>query len=510
MLDDKQYPFLVITTSETYPRINILRNKKDSKDLYFERQSYVKPLKKSMKQLRKIFPICDCYKPIVPNKKKRPCLNYDLKLCPAPCIGKISQDLYKQNVANLVSFLKGEAQDILDSWNKSMIVASENLEFEKAALLRNQIKALKNLTQEKTEEFENVMDVVGYKESKNSVALVILNILNGNVIQKHEYYYKDENLLTLDEILLSGLKEHYIDHDYYPQTILVPKVIIDIEILFEWLNERSHKNITFQVLSHISENKWIKIAQLEAKKLLERNYSEDSEVSNDYEFIMKEIQNIFMINTNVSLIECIDISTLQGTHTVGSIVSFKNGKPFKELYRRYKVQLKEVPNDVGSMKEVLTRHFLRKSKDNLPLPDLLLIDGGKTQLSAVKEVFKKLNLSIPYAGIAKKQEELVFPDKENSLLLEFNSPVLMLFVALRNEAHRFAITYNRKLREKSTIESELDKIPGIGKKRQISLMNHFKSIERIKGASKSELGLVKGLTKTNIEAIYNHFNEKSN
>ena len=510
LLDDKQYPFLVITTSETYPRINILRNKKDSKDLYFERQTYVKPLKKSLKQLRKIFPICDCYKPIIPNKKKRPCLNYDLKLCPAPCIAKISKDEYNQNVDNLVSFLKGETDEIIDTWKNSMKIASENLEFEKAALLRNQIKALKNLTQEKSEDLENVIDAVGYKESRKSISLVILNIINGAVVQKHEYYYKDENFLTLDEILLSGLKEHYLEHDYFPQTILVPKVIIDIEILFEWLNETSHRNLSVQVLSNISENKWIKLAQSEASKLLERNFSEsDNEVNGNYKFVMSEIQNIFNTPSPISLIECIDISTLQGTHTVGSIVAFKNGVPYKELYRKYKVQLMDVPNDVGSMIEVLTRHFLRKSKDNLPLPDLLLIDGGKTQLSGVKEVFKKLNLKIPYVGIAKKQEELIFPDKDESLLLELNSPVLMLFVALRNEAHRFAITFNRKLREKSAIVSELDKIPGIGIKRRVNLLNHFKSIEKIKKASKEELGSVKGLTKSNVDAIYAYFNEKS-
>lgn len=507
LLDDKQYPFLVITTSEKFPRINILRNKKDNKDLYFERQSYVKPLKKSLKQLRKIFPICDCYKQIVPNKKKRPCLNYDLKLCPAPCIGKISEEDYKSNVKALISFLNGETNEILNSWNKAMIKAADNLEYEKAALLRNQINALKNLTQEKNEELDNVMDVVGYKESNKKLSLVILNVLNGNVIQKHEYFYKEENFLSLDEILLTGLKEHYMEHNYFPQTVLLPKAITDMEILFEWINDKAQKNLSFQILSNISENKWIKLAQLEAKKLLERNYSVKNDSSENYLHIMNEIQDIFEVKEKISLIECIDISTLQGTHTVGSIVAFKDGEPYKNLYRRYKVHLNDTPNDVGSMKEVLTRHFLRKTKDHLPFPDLLLIDGGRVQVLAVKEVFKNLNLSLPYVGIAKKQEELIFPNREESLLLDFTSPVLKLFVALRNEAHRFAITYNRKLREKSSIESELDKIPGIGKKKKINLLNYFKSIDKIKTASKSELKMVKGLTKTNIDSIYSHFNE---
>ena len=506
LLDDKQYPFLVITTSEKYPRINILRNKKENKDLYFERQSYVKPLKKSLKQLRKIFPICDCYKPIIPNKKKRPCLNYDLKLCTAPCIGKIKEKDYKQNVENLISFLNGDAAEILESWSHSMINASENMEYEKAALLRNQINALKNLTQERNEELENAIDVVGYKESNKSLSLVILNVINGAIVQKHEYYYKDENYLTLDEILLTGLKEHYIEHKYFPQTVLLPKVIIDVEILFEWMNDVSHKNLSFQVLSNISENKWIKIAQSEATKLLERNYSENDETEEKYKFVMSEIQDIFKTKDPINLIECIDISTLQGTHTVGSIVAFKNGNPYKTLYRRYKVKLKEVPNDVGSMKEVLTRHFIRKNKDNLPFPDLLLIDGGKTQLSAVKEVFNNLDLTIPFVGIAKKQEELIFPDRESSLLLDLNSQVLILFVALRNEAHRFAITYNRKLREKSTLESELDHISGIGKKKQSLLLIHFKTIDRIRKATKHELQEIKGLTKKNIDSIYDYFN----
>ena len=506
LLDDKQYPFLVITTSEKFPRINILRNKKESEDLYFERQTYVKPLKKSIKQLRKIFPICDCYKPVVPNKKKRPCLNYDLKLCPAPCIGKITEVDYKKNVQDLISFLNGETNEILEAWKNSMKVSSDNLEFEKAGLLRNQIKALQNLTLEKNEELENSIDAIGFKESSKSLALVILNIVNGVVIQKHEYYYKEENFLSLDEILLTGLKEHYIEHNYYPLTVLLPKVVVDIEILFEWLNDNSNHPVSFQVLSNISENKLIKLASIEASKLLERNYLESEDEDNKYLDIMREIQKIFTVTNEIKLIECIDISTLQGQSTVGSIVAFKNGLPYKNLYRRYKVTLKDVPNDVGSMKEVLTRHFLRKEKDKLPFPDLLLVDGGKAQLSAVKTVFKNLNLSIPYIGIAKKQEELIVPFQEESILLDLTSPVLMLFVALRNEAHRFAITYNRKLREKKSFESELDNIPGIGMKKKMDLMRHFKSIENIKKATKSDLSTVKGLTQKNIDSIYNFFN----
>ena len=506
LLDDKQYPFLVITTSEKFPRINILRNKKESEDLYFERQTYVKPLKKSIKQLRKIFPICDCYKPVVPNKKKRPCLNYDLKLCPAPCIGKITETEYKKNVQDLISFLNGETNEILEAWKNSMKLSSDNLEFEKAGLLRNQIKALQNLTLEKNEELENSIDVIGFKESSKSLALVILNIINGVVIQKHEYYYKEENFLSLDEILLTGLKEHYIEHNYYPLTVLLPKVVVDIEILFEWLNDNSIHPVSFQVLSNISENKLIKLASIEASKLLERNYLEIEDEDNKYLDVMREIQKIFTVKNEIKLIECIDISTLQGKNTVGSIVAFKNGLPYKNLYRRYKVTLKDVPNDVGSMKEVLTRHFLRKEKDNLPFPDLLLVDGGKAQLSAVKTVFKNLNLNIPYIGIAKKQEELIVPFQDESILLDLTSPVLMLFVALRNEAHRFAITYNRKLREKKSFESELDNIPGIGMKKQMDLMKHFKSIENIKKATKSDLSAVKGLTQKNVDSIYNFFN----
>ena len=506
LLDDKQYPFLVITTSEKFPRINILRNKKESEDLYFERQTYVKPLKKSIKQLRKIFPICDCYKPVVPNKKKRPCLNYDLKLCPAPCIGKITETEYKKNVQDLISFLNGETNEILEAWKNSMKLSSDNLEFEKAGLLRNQIKALQNLTLEKNEELENSIDVIGFKESSKSLALVILNIINGVVIQKHEYYYKEENFLSLDEILLTGLKEHYIEHNYYPLTVLLPKVVVDIEILFEWLNDNSIHPVSFQVLSNISENKLIKLASIEASKLLERNYLEIEDEDNKYLDVMREIQKIFTVKNEIKLIECIDISTLQGKNTVGSIVAFKNGLPYKNLYRRYKVTLKDVPNDVGSMKEVLTRHFLRKEKDNLPFPDLLLVDGGRAQLSAVKTVFKNLNLNIPYIGIAKKQEELIVPFQDESILLDLTSPVLMLFVALRNEAHRFAITYNRKLREKKSFESELDNIPGIGMKKQMDLMKHFKSIENIKKATKSDLSAVKGLTQKNVDSIYNFFN----
>lgn len=504
-MDDKQYPYLEITTTENFPRLLIARNKKIEYNMYFEKQTNVKPLRETIKQIRKLFPICDCLKEIKINKNKRPCLNYDLKLCSAPCVENIPQEDYKENVDNLISFLQGNSDNLLSKWNLKMESFSNDLEYEKAARYRNQINALKNLSIEEKTGNNDYIDIIGYKEISSNLSLVILSVKKNKIIQKQEYYLKEGSYLNFDEIILSGLKSHYLHNINYPYLILFPKPIQDLEFFFEWLNKNSKINIKFQILSNISKNKWINLAIFEAEKSLKRNFNIKIQNKHDFSLIANDLKNKLKIGKSVYLIECIDISTLQGSYTVGSVVSSFKGKPNKSHYRRYKIKTFNSQDDVRSMYEVILRHFKRKKMENIDEPDLFLVDGGKSQLHGVKKAFDELKIQIPFIGIAKKQEEIVFPNNKSNLMLEINSPILKLLVSIRNEAHRFAITYNKTLRMKSAFTNELEIIPGIGSKKRLAIIKVFKTIENVKNASFEDLVSIKIVNKRNAEEIISYF-----
>lgn len=511
-MDDKQYPFLVVTTSEKFPRINIVRHEKEDKNKYFGRQTSIGPLRDSLKHLRKIFPTCDCQKPVQPSIKKRPCLNYDLGLCTAPCAKKVGSDIYQKNIGQLIQFLEGESGTLLDQWREEMNLEASTLQFEKAGQIRDRILAVQKLA-DPLDKYNQTMsyDAIGYAKLGETFAIVVLTINNQSILNQQEYLIQNQEIISLDQFLLSGLKIHYQKRKILPNLILLPVELVpeDSDFFYEWLNQdKSSPPVKMQVFSNPSDNKWLKIAMNAANKAIERNTGYFAVENPNYKQIQLDLRNILKISKkNVSLIECIDISTLQGTHTVGSIVAFKYGIPYKSYYRRYKVKTINKPDDPGAMKEVLTRHFNRKIKDKLDYPDVLLVDGGKSQLSAVRHVFQSLDIDIPYLGLTKRHEELILPGAKNPIKLPRISPTLRLLVALRDEAHRFAITYNRKLRKSEKINDNtgLQYIKGLGPVKRKALIIYFRTVSKIKKASILELSEVVGINEKLAEEIYNYF-----
>jgi excinuclease ABC subunit C len=512
-MDDKQYPYLMITKKEKYPRINIIRTKKDDNNIYFGRQATLRPLRDSLKYIRKVFPICDCSQPSKPNKNKRPCLNFDLGLCSAPCALKISMRDYQENIDQLVKFLSGETGLLLNQWKSDMNIAASNMEFEKAAKIRDRITSVKEIKNNSKDYYqENSYDVIGYARAREVASIVVLTILGQKIIEKQEYFIKEQELLSLDEFIFSGLKIHYQDKTTFPMIILLPFSLNDLDYFFEWINQQSNHNVKIQVFSNPNDNKWLKIAMKSAYKSISRNVEEYKQEYPNFRQIETELNNILNhTKINILLIECVDISTLHGSNTVGSVIAAKNGVFFKKYYRRYQVKsISNKQNDIGSMKEVLMRHFNRKKIDKLEYPDVLLIDGGKSQLSAVKSVFKTLNLNIPYLGLAKKEEDVYVPNKKLPIKLKKTSPTLKLLVSLRDEAHRFAITYHRKKRQISSIRNELETIRGIGKEKRRMLLAYFGSISNIKKASITELIKVPGINERLAQEIMNFYDTKKN
>lgn len=505
-LDDKSYPFLRVSVEDAFPRIGIVRQEKVDGSLYFERQTTIGPLKESIKHVRKIFPLCDCQRPVEPSKKKRPCLNYFIGLCPAPCAGKITKKDYRENVDNFILFLEGKSEDLLNNWRAQMVLHAQNLEFEEAARVRDRISAIENLSAPTEESERSLIDAVGIVHSGPFIALVILSITHGKVAEKAEYLLENPDYVFEDDLLVSGLKEHYASRNAYPSILLVPSKINDLDFLFDWLNTEDKPGTKIQYFSNVQDNKHLKTANRAAEQAINRHTSGKISVNPNYSEIEVDLQRLIGVDKPVRLIECIDISTLQGTNTVGSVVAFKDGMPYKTYYRRYRIKtIQGKTDDPGSMREVLTRHFNRKLKDKLDYPDLLLVDGGVSQLSAVGGVIRSLNLPIPFIGIAKKEEELVIPGKKNRIKLQHTSKVLRLMVALRDEAHRFAITYHRKRREATSYHSDIDQIRGIGPKKRKYLVEHFGSMSAVQSATVEELQLVRGITEADARNIWAYF-----
>ncbi|MHA1990735.1 MAG: excinuclease ABC subunit UvrC [Candidatus Hodarchaeales archaeon] len=509
-LDDKQYPYLMITKKEDFPRLQIEREKTEEDNLYFGRQTQVKPLRKSLNKLRTLFPICDCKSPVTPSKRTRPCLNYDLKLCPGPCANKISKESYKKTVLDLVNFLNGDSGNIIKKWDGQMNLHATNQRFEEAAKIRDRLNVVKQITSPKQLHEISEFDVIGLKIKDDIGVVVRLRVGNERIIDTQEYIILDP--IEENEVLLfESLKQIYQDENEFPNLILLPATLNEQDLLFDFLSHKTGKKVKLQVFSNSRDNRWTKLAEQTAFKSYKRHFRDKKEtvdINQEYMKIQEDLRELLNSSIEIEKISCIDISTLQGTATVASVVTFKNGIPDKSQYRRFSLANMKKPDDVGSMKQVLTRFFQGKIRKKEEFPDLLILDGGKAQLSAAKEVFARLGIQLPYFGIAKKEEELVLPNKKNPVKLKRNDPVLQLIVKIRDEAHRFAITYNRFKREKYTLSSELDQIKGLGEKRKNSLIKQFSSLKKIKSASIEELAETPLIHKNLALNIYDFFRKK--
>ena len=383
-----------------------------------------------------------------------------------------------------------------------------NQRYEEAAKIRDRLSVINQITSPKQDHTDTLFEVIGLKIKEEMGVVIRLKVANEKIIDTQEYFILDSIEEDQETILFESLKQIYQDENDLPHLILLPSILTEQDLLFDFLYLKSNKKVKLQVFSNPRDNKWTQLAEETAKKSYTRHFKSNEEVNKitkEYLLIQEQFQTLLNHSGNIETISCIDISTLQGTATVASVVTFKYGKPYKNQYRRFSLPSMTKPDDVGSMKVVLTRFFQGKIKRSESFPDLLILDGGKAQLSAAKEVFSRLGISVPYFGIAKKEEELVIPNKKNRVKLKRNDPMLQLIVKLRDEAHRFAITYNRYKRKKNILTSELDQIKGLGEKRKNSLIKHFSSLKNIKTASVEELNQVPLIHKNLAQNIFDFF-----
>ena len=509
--DDKQYPMIQITVpskNEQFSRLFIVRSITNRNDWYFGRKKEVKALRASVRSLRRTFPIANksyCF------RAKKECLDYSIQRCVAPCVGKISKEEYQQIVDQFVLFLQGKRKDLMDLLYQKMNQASKNLDYELAAKVRDRITQIETIIDSQKEIPQpRDKDIIILLEESNYYMLGIFWIRDDNIIDYEAKFLGILETLPETEIIKSFMTHYYLEADFIPDIIEVSSELSDeIEILEIWLSKKQGRSVRIYVKPEILSNSILKKdsynLQLDLGEKV-RSIQQKEQIKKE---ALIELQHYLNLSKIPRRIETFDISNIQGTLPVGSMVVFQNGEPIKSQYRRFKIKsVKPKPNDVAMLQEVLTRRLKHDdSQFASSLPDLLLIDGGKPQVNAVHAVLLQYNQKIPVISLAKKEEEVFLPKKKNPLPIPQSSAALQLLKQCRDEAHRFAITYHRK-RRLLVPKSQLDQIEGVGTKRRNALLQHFGDLNGIREATVEELCQVEGISRAIAERIYLYFATK--
>lgn len=507
--DDKSYPFIKVTINEEFPRVFKTRLVKKDGARYFGPYTDLDAVYKTLNILKEIFPIRSCKKKIAFDQSgERACLNYHINKCLGPCIGAISKEEYSRLVKEVILFLEGKADELTKGLRERMVMAAEKLNFEKAAFYRDSLEAVQTIIQNQKVLTEDLMDrdVISIALEENRACLQVMIIRQGR-LQGQEYFMMDG--IAEDqpgEIMTAFIKQYYFEQSLIPREVLLEVALADPETIGEWLKNIAERKVSLLVPQKGLKKHLIDMAQKNAQENLKKERVKETYASNRPLKGVQELQNYLGLKRPPIRIEGFDISHIQGSDTVASLVVFENGQPKKSDYRRFKIRIAEgSPDDFASMNEVVGRRYARLQAEGQKLPDLILIDGGKGQLNAAVAILNDLGiLDQQILGLAKREEEVFLPGRSESILLPRHSEALYLIQRVRDEAHRFAVSFHRKLRTKRMTHTVLDEIPGIGPKRRQAMLKHFGSLEKIRSASINDLCAVAGINQK-IAAGIRHF-----
>ena len=503
--DDKTYPYIKVDLSEDFPRVYVTRRTANDGARYFGPFASAGSVRKTLDLLKRLFPYRSCTKAITGNDS-RPCLEYHIKRCVAPCTGYASRIDYSEVIAQVVMFLEGNTKEVVSNLKTTMLEASDNLEFERAGALRDRLKAI-----EKVYEGQNVvglgredLDVIGAAYGGEEAWVEIFFIRQGKLIGRDHFTMSGTREEDGHEILARFIEQFYSSASHVPRRILVPETISGKEMIASWLQTKRSGPVEIAIPQRGAKRRLINMVTTNAAQGLEQLKLKWISDSTRMETAMSELQEELNLPQPPQRIECYDVSHIQGTNTVASMSVFQDGKPLSSNYRRFKIKSHSGNDDFASMREVLTRRFkrLKNARDGgeenasfATTPDLVLIDGGKGQLSSALEVMLYLGLQdIQLASIAKREEEIFLPDAAEPVIMPKNSQGLFLLQRARDEAHRFAVTFHRNLRGKSSVKSALDLVPGIGPKRRKILIRSFGSVKGIREASEDQIAAAPGMT----------------
>ncbi|WP_286170255.1 excinuclease ABC subunit UvrC [Halocella sp. SP3-1] len=512
--DDKTYPYIKVSINEDFPRIFKTRIVKNDGARYFGPFADVNIIHKTLGLLQELFALRTCRKDLRADKpEERPCLNYYIGKCLAPCTGEIDVESYRQLIDRVCLFLSGQQGELIKRAEEMMYQASERKDFEKAAHYRDTIKALEKITaQQKVMSGKNLnQDVVALARNEEDWACIqVLFIRNGRLIGQDYFIMEGSQGDSDREIMGSFLQQYYDQAISLPDEILLGTMIGQLDLLKEWLSGKKGKKIRIYRPERGEKKRLVEMAEDNAvenlkKELIRLKYQRERTTE-----AVKILQQHLGLAKPPDRIEGFDISNIQGTDPVASMVVFKGGYSSKKDYRRFKIKTIEGPDDFAMMQEVIERRYSRLLSEDKSLPDLILIDGGKGQLSAAYDILCKIGLAEQeIIGLAKKEEEVFLPGQSEPIIIPRNSAALHLIQRVRDEAHRFAVSYHRKLRSRRLTHTMLDDIPGIGPKRRDALLRHFGSLAEIREASIGQLKAVDGVSSKTARVIFDYLRENT-
>ena len=543
--DDKRYPYIKITWADPYPKVLITRRMEQDGSRYFGPFTSSSAVHQTLDLLRKSFPYLTCNRDIT-GQDRRPCLYYDIKLCLGPCIGAATQDEYRAMIQGLARFLEGRSEEVIADLEKRMQTAADELDFERAASLRDQLRAVQ-LVVRRQKIVSSVgidQDVIAFARANGDACVQVFFIRGGKLLGREYFVLEGAQDEDEREVMAAFLKQFYEEAAYVPPEVLLPEQVEEALIIEQWLRGKRGAKVTLRVPRRGQKRELVAMAAENAAETLAALRVQWQADAHKQEQALAELEEALELPKAPSRIECYDISTIQGTQTVGSMVVFVQGVPRKSRYRRFVVRGVHGQDDYASMREVLQRRFRRwqmATSESLPgggtpnlpsgggtpnlppgggikgggsrdikgwakLPDLLIVDGGRGQLNTAVEVLEEFDLlgTVPVAGLAKRREEIFLPGRAKPILLPRRSQGLFLVQRVRDEAHRFAITHHRKRRRRAGVASQLDSIPGVGPARRKALLKAFGSLDAIRAASVEQLDAVSGIPHKVAVAIKEH------
>ena len=518
LMDDKAYPFIKVTVEEPFPRVMLARKMVKDKSKYFGPYTSAGAVKDTIELIRKLYQIRSCNRKLPRDiGKERPCLNYHIHQCKAPCQGYISQEEYRESVNEVIHFLNGNYDIILKELEERMEEASEALEFEKAIEYRELLTSVQKIAQKQkiTDTAGEDRDILAVAVEEEEAVVQVFFIRGGRLIGRDHFYLKIAKGETQSEILSSFIKQFYAGTPYIPPCLMLPEEIEDLAVIEEWLTKRRGHRVRLIVPKKGTKEKLVELAKKNAQLVLSTDKERLKREEGRTIGAVKELEKLLGL-TGIVRMEAYDISNTNGFESVGSMVVYEKGRPKRNDYRKFKIKGGQGADDYASMEEVLTRRFehgLREKEEGKEMggftlfPDLILMDGGKGQVNVALRVLDKLRLNIPVCGMVKDDSHrtrgLYYQNEE--IRIDKDSESFKLITRIQDEAHRFAITFHRQLRSQGQVHSILDDIPGVGPARRKDLMRHFENIEAIKNATVEQLKELPSMNEKSARDVYNFF-----
>lgn len=514
--DDKTYPYIKVTTNEKYPRVILIREVKKDGAKYYGPFTNVYSVRQTVELLNKLYSLKRCSKKFKNGKVERPCLNYHIKECPGMCQGNVSVEKYNESIQEIIQILNGKYENIIHKLEKEMKEASQNLNFERAAKIRDQINGINHITEKQkiVSNSDEDQDIIGFYGEDFTYCIQVFFIRKGKILGRENFFFAD--IYNEQEFLSGFMKQFYHSTSFVPKEVIVQREVDDGDIIEEWLSKKRGSRVSLKVPQRGSKKDLIHMATDNARLALEdyKHKMTMNKVKQDmsYNWLMEKLS----LKEKPNRIESYDISNISGSDSVGSMVVYEGLKPNKKAYRRFRIKSITGQNDYGSMQEVLFRRIERGVKELeigqdgkfLPFPDIILLDGGLGHINAVKDILAHYpTINIPICGLVKdhrhKLRALIYEGE--TIEIPFSTPIYYLLNSISEEVHRFAITYHQKIRGDNMLASELNNIPGVGPVKRKALLKYFKSVDNIKKASTEELLQIDGINDKIARNIMQHF-----